>query len=238
MSDTAGVVSSAILQKRAMGQVAILAEIKTRRHDSLDLLRGRDVGQIAAAYARGGASVISVVTGKWFGGTIELLDRIAAMDLGLPVLRKDFIRNKKALRESKDRGASAVLLTRQILDADRFAELVADARDLELEPFVEVANSGELADVLASYDGLVAINNADIATREATSAGIGRSLDMRGTDGADDRVWVSASKVDNPGDIALLAAAGFDGALVGTHLMMADDPEGATRDLVSAGCRT
>ena len=58
---------------------------------------------------------------------------------------------------------------------------------------------------------------------------------MRDADSSSDRVWVSASKVDDPADIAQLAAAGFDGALVGTHLMMAAEPEAATRILVAAG---
>lgn len=228
-------VSSAIDARRQDGQLAVLAEVKLRRHDGLDLLRNRRVGDIAVSYARGGASAISVVTGKWFGGSIELLDAIAEREIGLPILRKDFIRNEKALRESKDRGASAVLLTRQILDADRFADLVAAALDLGVEPFVEVATADELADVTSNYDGLIAINNADIATREATGTGIDRSLQMQ-IDGGD-RIWVSASKVEDPDDVSKLAAAGFDGVLVGTHLMLADDPEQATADLVRAGTR-
>jgi indole-3-glycerol phosphate synthase len=238
MSETAGAVSSAILAKRARGQIGLLAEIKTRRHDGIDLLRGRNAGDIAASYARGGACVISVVTGKWFGGTIELLDQVAAMGLGLPILRKDFIRNRQAIEDSKKRGAAAVLLTRQIVDAHRFVELVACARELGIEPFVEVATAEELADVTSRYDGLIAINNADIATREATSDGIRRSLNLRGADDDDHRVWVSASKVDGLDDIGQLASAGYDGALVGTHLMMADDPEAATRTLVAAGRRS
>jgi len=235
MSDDSLPISSAIMERRDAGYLAVLAEIKTRRHDGLDLLRDRDVGDIAASYARGGASAISVVTGKWFGGSIDLLDAIAHQDLGLPILRKDFIRNVKALRESKERGASAVLLTRQILDAKRFADLVAAARELGVEPFVEVATAEELADVTSDYDGLIAINNADIATREATGEGIDRSLEMRVEEGS--RIWVSASKVDDPGDVTRLAAAGFDGVLVGTYLMMADDPELATAALVGAGKR-
>lgn len=235
MSDTASAISAPILKNRAEKRLAILAEVKARRHDGLDLLRGRNVGDIAAAYARGGAAALSVVTGKWFGGKIELLDAIAEMDLGLPILRKDFIRNEKVLIESKQRGASAVLLTRQILDANRFEDLVTAARELLLEPFVEVATADELTDVLSRYDGLVAINNADIATREATGAGIGRSLEMLVSDLRNDRVWISASKVDGPGDVVQLAAAGFDGVLVGTHLMMANDPQAATAALVAAG---
>lgn len=235
MFDDSLPISSAIRERRDAGYLAVLAEIKARRHDGLDLLRGRDVGDIAASYARGGASAISVVTGKWFGGSIELLDAVANRDLGLPILRKDFIRNVKALRESKERGASAVLLTRQILDANRFADLVVAARELGVEPFVEVATAEELADVISGYDGLIAINNADIATREATGEGIDRSLEMRVDDG--DRIWVSASKVDDPADVVRLAAAGFDGVLVGTHLMLADDPESATAALVGSGKR-
>lgn len=235
MSDDSLAVSSAVLERRDAGYLAVLAEIKTRRHDGLDLLRDRDVGDIAASYARAGATAISVVTGKWFGGSMELLDTIAKRDLGLPILRKDFIRNVKALRESKERGASAVLLTRQILDANRFADLVAAARELGVEPFVEVATAEELADVTSGYDGLIAINNADIASREATGEGIDRSLEMRVDEG--DRIWVSASRIDGPEDVVRLASAGFDGVLVGTHLMLADDPESATVALVESGKR-
>ena len=71
MSSTAGAIARAVLRQRAAGQLAVIAEIKVRRHDGLDLLRDRQPETIASAYAHGGAAAISVVTGRWFGGSIQ-----------------------------------------------------------------------------------------------------------------------------------------------------------------------
>jgi indole-3-glycerol phosphate synthase len=222
----------AIRARTAQGSLAVIAEIKARRHGGIDLLRGRDAVQIARAYQLAGAAALSVVTSPWFGGRMAMLEELAAADLGLPILRKDMISTEKAIQASKRAGASAVLLVLPLLGIDRLAAMLAAARGEIIEPFVEVATRQEIEQVREIHDGIVAINNADIKTNEVEGADISRS--MRLIDRRDHRPWVSASRIGSPAEVALLAAAGFDGVLVGTHLLLADDLRAETERFVAA----
>ncbi|HUS67506.1 MAG TPA: hypothetical protein VMZ28_23375 [Kofleriaceae bacterium] len=225
--------SAALRRARACGRTSLIAEIKPRSADGVDLLRGRRPTDIARAYAAGGATCLSVVTGKWFGGTPELLAEVAA-ESTLPILCKDFIRNPNDVRAARDRGASAVLVTLKVL-ADIAVDAVIDScRELGLDPFVEVSSPAELARAQARALPILAINNKDIETRERSGEGIDRSLQLKQA-GAD-TVWVSASGI-GAGDARTLARAGFEGLLVGTSLLEQEDPEAATAAMVAALAR-
>jgi len=50
-----------------------------------------------------------------------------------------------------------------------------------------------------------------------------------------DRVRVAESGIRGPDDIESLLQAGYDGFLVGEHLVRAEDPEAAVRELVGLG---
>jgi indole-3-glycerol phosphate synthase len=106
------------------------------------------------------------------------------------------------------------------------------AREASLEPFVEVASRQEINELRAIYEGIIAINNADIQTSEIEGEDIARSVAL--IERKDPRLWVSASRIGGPEEVHALAAAGFDGILVGTHLLLADDLLAATTRMVAA----
>jgi indole-3-glycerol phosphate synthase len=204
----------------------VIAEIKPRTGDGDDLLRGRAPADLARAYAEAGAACLSVVTGRWFGGSLELLGTVAART-GLPVLRKDFLTRPGQLEESAAAGASAVLLTAQLLPAGTLRRLVEHALRLGLTPFVEVTGEAEILDVPHPADCVIAVNNKDIRVRERTPADLGRSVRLLPTLLATGTPCpVSASGIDTPAHGAGLLAAGYAGLLVGTALLRADGPAG------------
>ena len=223
--------SQAIRRRREQGSLAVIAEIKGRA-GGVDLLRGRTSAEIATVYRSCRATALSVVTSPWFGGNLRMLDEVAAADLGLPILRKDLISTERAVEASKRAGASAVLLVLPLLGRDRLRAMLEVARELDVEPFVEVATREEIAELREVYPGVIAINNADIKTNEVEGDDISKSTAL--IDRQDARLWVSASRIHGADDVRTLAAAGFDGILIGTHLLAADDLRAETDRIVAA----
>ncbi|WP_210589314.1 indole-3-glycerol-phosphate synthase [Streptomyces sp. GESEQ-35] len=202
----------------------VIMEVKRRDADGTDLMGARTVAEVVAGYEEAGAPCVSVVTGRWFGGSEELLSEVAACT-GLPLLRKDFLTSRRQLERSRELGASAVLLTVKVLPADVLARLVDHALDLGLTPFVEVADAAEVAAVPRPSACVIAVNNKDIATRERLPGNLDRSAALLpAVLNTAPRCTVSASGITDPTDAARLLDAGFNGLLIGTGLLRATHP--------------
>jgi indole-3-glycerol phosphate synthase len=208
-----------LVQWRGDVRVPFIAEIKPRSAAGLDLLRERSVAELVAAYEAARVACISVVTGAWFGGTQDLLVQVVR-ETQLPVLQKDFVVTRGAVKRAYELGARAVLLTQQLLTPDGLRALVDYALTLELTPFVEVSSKQELDGLRLDARAILAVNNRDIRTRETTGDGVARSLELlalaRATGAG---AVVSASGIETPRDAAQLMSAGFDGLLIGTALL-------------------
>ena len=100
----------ALKKAEGQGRIPVIADIKCRSPKEGDLLAGRDPVELAWQLAAAGAPVLSVVTeAKEFGGSPELLRRLSS-EVPVPFLRKDFLSSRQDLIETKEAGASAVLL--------------------------------------------------------------------------------------------------------------------------------
>ncbi|ALG09241.1 indole-3-glycerol-phosphate synthase [Kibdelosporangium phytohabitans] len=199
----------------------VIAEVKPRTGDGNDLLRGRSAAAIALEYAAAGAACLSVVTGRWFGGSVDLL-RTVASATGLPVLQKDFIIREKQLETARALGASAVLLTARLLTASSLRRMSGQALSLGLTPFVEVTDEEEIDAVPHPQDSVIAVNNKNIEQRELDAGELGRSLRLLPAVRATGTPCpVSASGIDTPVQAAALLDAGYAGLLVGTTLLRA-----------------
>jgi indole-3-glycerol phosphate synthase len=204
--------------------VPVIGEIKLRSSAGVALLGDRSVEDVLDAYVDNGIECVSVVTGRWFGGTADLLPRVTA-HTGLPVLQKDFLTRKAQLRTAADHGASAVLLTVGLLPADVLNRLVDSVLDLGLTPFVEIVDEQELAALRCPEECVVAVNNKDIATRERDEGDLNRSVRLLAAlRAARVRCAVSASGITSPAEGARLIEAGYTGLLVGTGLLSAASP--------------
>lgn len=102
------------------------------------------------AYARAGASVISVLTEpEWFKGSIGDLRRVRQALIGMPhrpaVLRKDFIFDEYQILEARLAGADTVLLIVKMLDVETLTRLFKYSQSLRMEPLVEVNTVEEIS---------------------------------------------------------------------------------------------
>ncbi|MFF2080182.1 indole-3-glycerol-phosphate synthase [Kitasatospora sp. NPDC058162] len=202
----------------------LITEVKLRDPHGADLLGPRTVTDLVTRYEAAGAPCLSVVTGRWFGGTPRLLREVTAAT-DLPVLQKDFLTRPAQLEAARAQGAAAVLLTAALLPAASLARLVTSALALGLTPFVEITDERELDHLPAPQDCVVAVNNKDIRTRERDPGDLERSLRLLpAVRAAGCRAPVSASAITDPAQGARLLDAGYAGLLVGTALMRSPDP--------------
>ncbi|MFI1868746.1 indole-3-glycerol-phosphate synthase [Streptomyces jumonjinensis] len=199
----------------------VIMELKRQDAAGRDLFGGRSVARIVAEYQDAGAPCLSVVTGRWFGGTQDLLREVAeATDL--PLLQKDFITRRGQVDEARETGASAVLLTAALLPRTTLGNLVDHGLRLGLTPFVEVTTEEESRRVPRAGECVVAVNNKDIATRERGAGDLGRSLSLLpAVRSGGTRCPVSASGIRRPDEAARLIREGFAGVLIGTGLLRA-----------------
>jgi indole-3-glycerol phosphate synthase len=197
----------------------LVMEIKRHDGDGADLLGGRSVAEVLAAYEAVDAPCVSVVTGRWFGGTESMLREVTERT-DRPVLQKDFITRRDQVARAADLGASAVLLTAGLLPRTSMPVLVDACLSAGLTPFVEVTAEAEIDAVPHADECVIAVNNKDIRTRERGGGDIGRSLRLlpalarSGT-----RCPISASGIGGPAVAARLLDAGYAGLLVGTSLL-------------------
>lgn len=210
---------SAFLGALLAAERPLIMEVKRRDPHGGDLLGGRTVDELVDAYEQAGAPCLSVVTGRWFGGTPDLLREVAART-GKPLLQKDFITRRDQLATAGDLGASAVLLTASLLPATALSRLVTAALLAGLTPFVEVTTEAEIDAVPHADECAIAVNNKDIKQRERGPADLGRSRELLpALRSAGAGCPVSASGIEDAAEAAGLLDLGFGALLVGTSLL-------------------
>jgi indole-3-glycerol phosphate synthase len=208
-------------------QLAIIAEIK-KASPSKGLIRPDfDPVAIAAAYEKGGASAISVLTDeRFFMGHAEYI--VAAREkVGLPVLRKDFIIDPLQVEETAHMGADAMLLIAEALEPGQLMDLYQSARELDIEVLIELHSVRELDKVMRLDPPLIGINNRDLFT---FATDLNTTIELIRHIPKEVRV-VSESGIKDAADACLLRDAGVSALLVGESLMRSKDVEGLIREL-------
>ena len=219
----------------------LLAEIKPGSPSEGRIAdRSFDAAALAAQYVAGGALALSVLTEpSRFGGSLELLARVARAAPDTPVMRKDFLVEPYQVLEARRHGAAGVLLIVGMTgDGNTEAMLAAALRCgmfalLEAFDGDELQRARQLAEQ-AQAEGkqvLLGLNCRDLRTL-AVDTGRLRRLRPRER-GA--YAMFAESGVGQARDAAELAALGWDGVLVGTALMRSPDPGNLVCEMLSRG---
>ena len=210
----------AMRAKIAVGQSAVIAEIK-KASPSKGVLRSEFIpADIAQSYAQDGAACLSVLTDQqFFQGNNDFLKQARA-SCDLPALRKDFMVDAYQVYESRVIGADCILLIAACLDDAQMADLEAIARSLDMAVLVEVHDRAELDRALKLKTPLVGINNRNLRTFEVS---LETTLDLVHAVPAD-RLLVTESGIVSPEDVKRMRDAQVHAFLVGEAFMRAADP--------------
>lgn len=209
-------------------EMCLIAEIKRASPTAGEIAPELDAAAAAQAYARGGASALSVLTEpEWFRGSLD--DIGAARSAGVPVLRKEFIVDEFQVRESRGAGADAILLIVRML-GDELRSLYEAAAELHMDCLVEVFDDRDVERALDIGAAIVGINHRDLATFEVDPD---RTLKLAPMIPGD-VIVVGLSGVKNRDDVRRLADAGARAVLVGEVLGRSGSPETTVRELLGA----
>ncbi|MGA2776497.1 MAG: indole-3-glycerol-phosphate synthase [Steroidobacteraceae bacterium] len=220
----------------------VIAEIKLRSPAAGVLGRTSDDWlSRAESYARAGAAAVSVLTEPArFDGSLEHLRLAAARlgPLGVPAMRKDFLVDPYQILEARAEGAGGVLVILRMLPRSRIVELLDVAAAQRLFVLLEAFDSADLElarELLGERVGreevvLIGVNSRDLQTLEVVQerfAALAPQLP---------RGWpaVAESGVSSAAEAARMRTLGYRLALIGTALMVHEDPAALLQNIFAA----
>ena len=218
---------------RRAHRMAVIAEVKRSSPSKGALAEIADSAGLAAAYAEGGATAISVLTEpRRFSGSLDDLAAVRRR-VDVPVLRKDFLVTRYQITEARAWGADLVLLIVASLEQPELVALREHAEALGMTALVEVHDEDETRRAVDSGATVVGVNTRDLRTLTVDRAVFARLRPLI----PDDVVTIAESGVRTVEDVREYAAAGAHGVLVGEALVTGGDPAGAVAAFASVSVR-
>lgn len=211
---------ASLRNKIAIGNAAVIAEIKKASPSKGVIRENFQPAEIAASYAQHGAACLSVLTDEVFfqGAPIYLQQARAACTL--PVLRKDFMIDPYQVYQARSWGADCILLIVAALDHGLMAELEACAHELGMGVLVEVHNAEELDAALKLNTKLLGINNRNLRTFEVS---LDTTIELLPRI-PNEKLVITESGIFTREDVASLRAENVHSFLVGEAFMRAAEP--------------
>jgi indole-3-glycerol phosphate synthase len=228
----------------------VIAELKLRS-PAAGLLSDESqdwLGRVAA-YARGGAVAVSVLTEpSRFDGSLEHLRQAAAVlaPLGVPAMRKDFLVDPYQVLEARAAGAGGVLVILRMLPHGQIVELLDVAAEHDMFVLLEAFDEADLGmarDLMASRAAhrgahraaheeriLIGVNCRDLQTLEVMQERFAALAPLLPAG------WpaVAESGVAGASDARRMQQLGYGLALIGTALMAREDPSRLLREIFDA----
>jgi indole-3-glycerol phosphate synthase/indole-3-glycerol phosphate synthase/phosphoribosylanthranilate isomerase len=201
--------------------VGIIAEIKKASPSKGDLCVALDVKTYAQIYEKAGAKAVSVLTEPvYFKGSLTDLATVCA-HTGLPVLRKDFVFHEYQIYEARRAGAASILIMTTLLSAAQQADFISLAREIHMEPLVEIASEREMAQALKTGATIVGINNRNLTTLKMDPEAAIRIAPLL----PKEIIPVAASGFSSRADILKGIHAGIFNFLIGESIVRSSNPD-------------
>jgi len=212
----------------------VIAEVKRASPSAGSLGKDLDPVAIAREYAAAGASAISVLTEpEFFSGDLEHLSAVRRKVMQ-PLLMKDFVIDEYQLLQGRIFGADAVLLIAALLGEDKLRRLLDTAVELGLSALVEVHDAAELEAALSRGAKLIGVNNRNLKTLEVDLDVARRLAEQAEGRGA---VLICESGLTRREELVELSGLGYNGFLIGTHLIRSGRPGEALAELLRGAVR-
>jgi len=218
---------------RAPG-LSIIAEVKKASPTAGVIRTDFDPVALAAGYAAGGATAVSILTEEdHFQGSPAFIAE-ARREIDIPILRKDFIVDPWQIAEARALGADAVLLIATILDRSHADELLAACATYGLGALVECYDIREVDRIDMDRVDVVGVNSRDLHTFEVDLERAVEALVSLPSS----VVRVAESGIRTAADGARLVQAGIDAALIGESFMRAPNPGDALARFLESVAQT
>ncbi len=210
--------------------INIIAEIKKASPSKGVIREDFDPVKIAKIYEENGASAISVLTDKkYFKGDVIFLEKVRKVTT-IPILRKDFIIDKRQILEAYAYGADSFLLIVKALEKKKLKELLEYGREFGMEALVEIHSKEEAEMAIDVGSKIVGINNRNLETFKvdiSLSKELAPYLKELGAE-----IVVAESGISSPKEIKELKEKGVDAFLIGESLMREIDIGKKLRELL------
>ncbi|MCK5311413.1 MAG: indole-3-glycerol phosphate synthase TrpC [Desulfobacteraceae bacterium] len=216
------------LENNSYTHAGIIAEIKKASPSKGLISADLDVASYAEKYTEAGASAISVLTEEhFFKGSLKDLE-IVRENSNLPILRKDFTISSYQIYEARARGANSILLITSILGKDQLNDYISLAREINLEPLVEIHTEDELEKADFCKAKIIGINNRNLSTLE-TDLNVSKRIAPLFLDY---HIPIEASGISKNEDIRHGFDFGIFNFLVGESIIRADNTIEFIKELI------
>jgi len=219
----------ALVDKHAIGDLALIAEIKKASPSAGMIRPDFDPSLLAMTYAAAGATCLSVLTDVPYFQGDDAYVPAARVSCDLPVLRKDFMVDTYQVAEAAAMGADCILVIVGALEDSVCLELIDAAKSLSLDVLVEVHDQAEMARACTYPDWvMLGVNNRDLRKMTTDLATFEHLAPMANPG----QLLVAESGLKTHQDMLRMQKAGAGAYLVGESLMKQPDVEVATRTLL------
>ncbi|HEX9437162.1 MAG TPA: indole-3-glycerol phosphate synthase TrpC [Candidatus Limnocylindria bacterium] len=220
------------LRLRSRGQLAVIAEVKRVSPAQGVLAQDVDAATLAHTYARAGATAISVLTEpRHWGGSLDDLAAVRDAVPTLPILCKDVIVDEYQIVQARAAGADAILLIAEALSDDELRRFIDRANSLGMGVLLEAHEPVAFGRAVATNAPIVGVNARNL--HQPREIDIGRVRQLH-TFVRDHQVLVAESGIATIGDARVLPAR-VGAVLIGSALMLTDDPEPLIRGIAAMG---
>ncbi len=211
---------SALQQKIANKEPAVIAEIKKASPSKGIICTDFQPAVIAESYEKGGAACLSVLTdADYFQGHEDYLQD-ARKACSLPVIRKDFIVDPYQVYEARAINADCILLIVAALSDEKLHGLYSLATELGMDVLIEVHDREELERTLPLNAPLIGINNRNLRTFETS---LQTSIDLLPLI-PENTLLVTESGIHTQNDVQRMRDHNINAFLVGEAFMRTEQP--------------